>query len=324
MLAYHILGSANPQHAARLLKWIYSAENRYLITFDNPTALEKFQEASKAADNIRTMPTPPVTWGGISMVTSILRSLRTLLQEDNRWEFFILLSDSDVPLKPQDYIRLTLAKEAALGKDSFIHINQESYPEIDFGILDYSRPYAYHKLLPVRDDVKFLVHEQLIGHFEEITQSPIYITKKRVQFHVTDSRHDKLLYIRPLEQVEADFRKSVFSSYTPRFGKVWCILSRRTCNWLLQWKDLSLLFAVFGNTFCSDESFLQTALGGPHFPWFEGLDTSNRLRWHGGTADVISDEKLSSLSASECLFARKVHPSRSDCLFDWIDSWSCR
>jgi hypothetical protein len=104
MLAYHVMGSANPEHAARLLKWIYSIKNRYLVTFDNLSSFEKFKQASKAADNVDAISTPPVTWGGISMVGSILAAMRHLMRVDQQWKYFILLSDSDVSLKSQDDI----------------------------------------------------------------------------------------------------------------------------------------------------------------------------------------------------------------------------
>ncbi|MBV8937247.1 MAG: hypothetical protein JO095_15755, partial [Alphaproteobacteria bacterium] len=152
MLAYHIMGSANPEHALRLLNWIYSAENSYLITFDSPTALERFKQASKRADNIEALYIPPVTWGGISMVASILTALRILLNANKKWSFFILLSDSDVPLKTQEYICMTLMAESDSGKDSFIHVNQERSTELDLSIIDYSVPYKYQELLSVRSD----------------------------------------------------------------------------------------------------------------------------------------------------------------------------
>jgi Core-2/I-Branching enzyme len=322
MLAYHIMGSANPEHAARLLGWIYSRSNIYLVTFDNTSAFEKFKQHSQPASNVDVKLTPPVTWGGITMVSTILSAMAQLSRQCSAWKYFVLLSDSDVPLKCQSYICSTLETEATFGRSIFIHINAEARGGSHTDVADDPLSFKYNRQLSVRTDVEFVVHEQLTEHFRRVTESPIYITSKRLQFHVTDWRHEKALYIRPLDRVEANFRRRIFSKYEPRFGKTWCILSRWACNWLLEWEDLSLLFTAFSSTFCPDESFFHTAFGGAHFPRYDELETSNRFRWLNGTADKISDEKLVALRASPSFFARKVWPERSAGLFDWIDTWS--
>src|SRR5215469_5291577 len=115
MLAYYIMGSANPEHAARLLNSIYFPANQYYITFDNHGALERFKRTSTAFENMIVKCIPSVTWGGISMVASILQGMVNLLKENSHWEYFILLSDSHVALKPQRDICSILEQQAEKG-----------------------------------------------------------------------------------------------------------------------------------------------------------------------------------------------------------------
>jgi len=322
MLAYHIMGSANPEYASRLVDWIHSPNNIYLVTFDNLPALKIFKQNWSPRGNVNCILTPPITWGGISIVSATLWAMGQLLHLNSDWRYFIPLSDSDVPLKRQSDICEILEAKAKSGKTLSLHLNPQRIVSTDYDLIDYSRPLGYRKQLGVRRDVSFVVHDQLADHFQEMTESPIYVTTKRLQFHVTENRRDKTLYIRPLEHNEALFRKSVFTKYKPLFGKFWCILSRESCDWLTHWEDLPLLFTAFSSTFIPDESFLHTALGGEHSPWHRQIETSNRFRWHNGTADAISDLKLSALQACECFFARKVQSDQCARLFHWIDSWS--
>ncbi|MCK8489050.1 beta-1,6-N-acetylglucosaminyltransferase [Paenibacillus sp. MBLB2552] len=114
-IAYFIMAHQKPNMLLRLLNAIYSAENIYLIHIDsgaNDELLELAENLTRSNDNIRTLPSRFLSWGGWSLVQAELDAINYLLNWDQEWEYYINLSGQDFPLVKQEQVRDFLA-----GKD---------------------------------------------------------------------------------------------------------------------------------------------------------------------------------------------------------------
>jgi hypothetical protein len=315
------MGSAHPEHARRLVEWIYRDDNLFLITFDNYIAAQNFKESGVHRDNVDVRITSPVVWGGMSMIYSTLDAIRAVLSYGQEWRYFIPLSDTDIPLKDQQHIISWLNVKSGNGAYVSMHINDWDLPS-NFWIpeIDCNLCYSFERQLDVRSDVKFMVHPQLSENFNILKNSPIYNVDKRQRYHVTENREDKSLYIRPMERSEIEFRRAVFSRHPPKCGKFWCAISRSACEWLMGWPELPSLTEAFSSTFIPDESFLHTAFNSPDFPWPQSIDRKNPVRWNHGAAQSLADKHLSDLQSTTALFARKLdNLSAAPSLIDWVE-----
>eukprot|EP00899_Mesostigma_viride_P024630 jgi/Mesvir1/5351/Mv15439-RA.3 len=109
-------GHADVPAYLRLLRAIYHEDNLVAIHLD-AKAPEKEYDALRSAvegDPLVSRTTfftrrAPATWGGVSMVTTLLRMMSELLRRDPRWEYCVHLSGSDYPLMTQNAFRQLLA-----------------------------------------------------------------------------------------------------------------------------------------------------------------------------------------------------------------------
>jgi len=142
--------------------------------------------------------------------------------------------------------------------------------------------------------------------------------KWRVSLHVTDVSYQKTLIVRPLFREEALGRSKFFARHRPHFGKMWSILHRDTCDWMLNYEQLPEFFLQFGGTFCPDESMLHTLLNSEDNPHRDTI-MNNAFRYNKAAPIAINDFVLPKLQESDDFFARKFSHKNTVKLEAWLD-----
>lgn len=109
-----ILAHDQPDHLARLVKHLQCDWARIFIHIDKKADGAAFKRLIPAQKNTVILEDPhrvAVTWGGFSVVRATLSLLRQSLACGEQFDRFCLLSGSDFPVKPLDFIRSALASD---------------------------------------------------------------------------------------------------------------------------------------------------------------------------------------------------------------------
>ncbi len=127
MIAYFIMVHQYPNQFKKLFKAIYHSENHYLIHIDKKSDNQlhvEIQDFLAGFPNVSLLKSMTTNWGGYSLVDAELKGIKTLLQLNKDWKFFINLSGQDFPLKTQAYIFDYLNRNQ--GKDFLKLSNQKN------------------------------------------------------------------------------------------------------------------------------------------------------------------------------------------------------
>jgi hypothetical protein len=319
MIAYMIMTSAEQYNVRRLINWIYHPNNLYYVSIDKNLDLtaDIGTLGAGAPENIRFRSPLPVVWGGISQVRVTIEAIRAMLEMDSGWEYFVNLSDTDVPLKSQEQIFSILRRRAENEEKNFLKFWQHTSP-IKYPLLDDSVPPNWKEMLPFRNDVRFLVHSQCQSMFSHVSWSPVMKPHLRLAVHVDEKLDPKTLQVSPCRNEEALARQDLFQEHAPSFGKLWSVLHRDTCEWLVSSSLIERFLNVFSTTFCPDESMLHTLLATNKA--FKAHTVRDSLRFASGQPVTVNDTILPRLRASEALFARKLKKTKVDSTLHWLNS----
>ena len=124
--AYFVLVHRYPRQFMRLFMAIYHPANYYLIHVDKTAGVglqAEIRDLLVGFSNAHLLESQNIRWGGYSMVETELRGIKKLLKTSAEWDFFILLSGQDFPLKPQAFVQDFLSQNK--GKD-FITIADQA------------------------------------------------------------------------------------------------------------------------------------------------------------------------------------------------------
>lgn len=297
-IAYLLLAHNSPNHLQRLLNALRYNDDDFYIHVDRKSVC--------SFDNIVgeriffTRESIPVYWGEFSQVETILMLIRQALDSCNKYDYFILLSGSDYPIRSPEYIHRYLGNNYG---DEFINIVK--IPNDEFG-----KPLTRITEYRVGSDkpLKRFIYEKIVG-FRKLFGAGYF---KR---DYTDT----------------------FLGIVPYAGSTWWALSREACSYIVSFTDShNECFEFFRNTLCPDEMFFQTVIGNsefkkrvrhnvtyvdwdrfcPPFPaWING--------WH---TDYFKENRpifdSDAYGMSEMLFARKFADD-SELLTEKIDEWLC-
>ncbi|KAL3910751.1 MAG: hypothetical protein SGPRY_008942, partial [Prymnesium sp.] len=129
-IAFLIMGHRPFAHAtiARLIRPLFSPRHLFILHLDQrtPEHVSSFlhQEYASLA-NVVWLPSRAVGWGGFSMVEVLLAAILTALSAAHGFDFFINLSDADLPLRTERELSAFLAPRRGR---SFVGVK---FPEVD-------------------------------------------------------------------------------------------------------------------------------------------------------------------------------------------------
>src|SRR5437899_3690277 len=112
-IAYLVFAYKNPQLLKRTIERLSSEECAFFIHIDQKSSIKEFSEIR--GDNVFfSEKRIPVYWAEFSGVQAILLLLRRALESTQDYDYFILLSGSDYPLRSVRYIHRFLEENRGL------------------------------------------------------------------------------------------------------------------------------------------------------------------------------------------------------------------
>ena len=315
LVAYLILASHNASQVARLIERLDGPQVRFFVHVDAKSDIRPFMELQSRTQRLVLLKNRvTVFWGGWSVVDATLYLMREACK--HRFRYSVLLSESDYPLKPRDYI------------EGFLRDGNVEY--ISFWRLE-DRPSWQFR-------VNYL-------HYPDS-----YISNERIGPSAT--RLASLWYKRATASSVSAFipRRRRPPRITPYGGAQWWMLSQDAVQYILDAVDENhWMTEFFRFTYVPDEMFFQTVLlNSPLASRAARFD--DYQRWRGkslgagsrrdpelldpttfhyrfqywsrtkGRPATLDIDDLDALQSSQALFGRKFDPGRSAELLNLVDS----
>lgn len=119
-LAYLILAHQLPEQVIRLVQRLLEPDATFLIHIDRKLDDHSFvaMKRTLAASNVHFLPRHLCHWATFSIVRATNAGIRAVVEGNHRFDYLILLSGQDYPIKPVSQVKRTL-REA--GGRSFLH-----------------------------------------------------------------------------------------------------------------------------------------------------------------------------------------------------------
>lgn len=277
-VAYLILAHNNPNHLQRLITALSSSSSVCFIHIDRKSNIEVFSNIHD--DSIYfSEKRASVTWGDFSQVTAILYLLNMALSQQPKFDYFVLLSGTDFPLK------------SAAGIENFFQRNSgtEFINIVQMPCETMGKPISRLTTYKVRPSESRFIR---------------VIRKRMVEFGVVPRYRNY---------------ESYFHELIPYGGSTWWALSREACKYIKSFVERETrIVNFFKNTVCPDESFFQTILGNSPYrakvcrnltytDWSEGGGspaslTEKHLQFFEANPSIVVNDGY---GTGEVIFARK-------------------
>jgi len=283
-IAYLILTHSQPGRTACLAKTLAFDSADVYVHIDAKAEVKNWESCKHLKGNV-TLIKERVNccWGHISLVKASLNLLSQAFHSRQDYDYFILLSGQDYPIKSADYISNFLHQHKGQDFIEYFSLPSEKLREKQGGLYRINRFHQirknYHKEFPPYS--KKPVLNVLFNKWAEI-----YFTKKRPM---------------PL-------------GMQPYGGSQWWMLTNKTVGILLHFLENNpSVEKFFENVWIPDEIFFQTVL--MHLQKEHGLFLVNNNYRHTQWTDhvgentfnpkILCEEDYQALIQSDALFARK-------------------
>lgn len=249
-------------------------------------------ESLSMRDNVVFLARNRCDWGGFGHVEASLKGLRALEDKGARFDYVILLTGQDYPIKSNSYIQEFLGAHWG-------------YSYIDFFPLP-------HKQWPGNGGLDRLLHWHFIlggHHFECPIASPW-------RYH-----HLNLIWNRLITVIPA--KRKWPEKVLPYGGSSYWCLSRECIEYILQYVQANEWWIrYFKHAWVPDELFFQTIL--LNSPYRDRLVNDNLrfIQWTNRqpSPDILTAKDFPSFSTTAKLFARKFDATIDASVLDMIDS----
>jgi hypothetical protein len=108
MIAFFILMHHKPEQAVRLIERLESSQSMFFVHVDRragPTVYKYIETWAAKRERISLVKRHRCHRGGYGIVAATLECLRTALRSNQSFDYAMLLSAQDYPIKPLPYIR---------------------------------------------------------------------------------------------------------------------------------------------------------------------------------------------------------------------------
>lgn len=294
-IAYLILAHDTPNHLRRLVNALQHQGDRFFIHIDKKSDIRLFG-TDKYDDNVIFLEKRlNLWWGEYSIVHATLDLMSHALFSNSDFDYFILLSGSDYPIRSRIQLNRYLAENYGT---EFINLTEMPNDVLDKNV----DRLLYYRFQKKYDDA---LCANLINRVNSFMRK-IGITRD----------YSNLLY--PLK---------------PFAGSQWWALTRDACHYILSFvEENQSVVHFFKNTHTPDESFFQTIIGNSSFRQKVGRNLTYADWQHFGPPfpacinmwhiDLFRQKKpffyTDSYGSGELFFARKF-PDESEALVDEID-----
>ena len=288
-LAYLILTHNQPRQAACLAKTLANCGGHVFMHVDAKSDLTAWQRCLGSNEHITLLQERvSCCWGHFSLVKASLELLRHAASIDN-WDYFILLSGQDYPVKSLAQIETFFKQHQGQDFMEYFPLPSEKLREKQGGLYRINR---FHQ-----------IRENYHSEFPPYSKKPLLNTLFNKWAALYASTKRKM----PLDM-------------QPYAGSQWWMLTGNTVGVLLQFLEQHpSVEAFFRNVWIPDEIFFQTVL--LHLQKQHGFNITNNpyryTEWsdHAGektfNPKVLCEADFEKLLRSEALFARKFDENAS-------------
>lgn len=297
MIAYHILCHGNFKQVAQLVEALYTPENTFLIDVDDGQQPDTRPIRNwLARPNVHLTVDGDIGWGGAGTLRKTIRGAFRLLELDQSWRYYVVLSGQDLPLKSNQAISETLAAGDADGI-SYIRIHRP--PTLELADLPVDNPGTDCVLWGDRGHTRVYAKPGTIN-----PQIGMYA---RRLVDVTEVGRGGEVYVGTADSLLLQRRENFFTQYPFHTGANWFNLHRSLLEHMHSDPFAYELFDVLRTTFIPDESYFQTYIMSSPF--------RERVSHHFGRlilrpgpiprVKVLDMGDWDQIAASNDLFARK-------------------
>lgn len=282
-IAYVILVHKNPQQFGQLIASLECDHAHFYVHVDKHSDISQFKKAIIGIDSqkITFLKRFDGRWGGFGIIKAEVHALRTIVQSKVDFDFILLLSGQDYPIKSSSYIFDFLSKNK---EKSFVDYFPMPFAQWPNGGMD--RIHRYHFKL-----------------FRENFAFPPY-------------KEPKSLKMKVFYWVLSFFFKERKLPYglKPFGGEHWWNFNMNTARHILKFmKEHPKYLSFHKYSFCADEMFFQTILLNSDDPKIVESLVNDDLRYYDWSEGKDSPKILSSIdfqeiSKSQKLIARKFDP----------------
>lgn len=311
-LAYIILTHNFPDQLGRLINRLAGPEITFVVHIDLKVKIDPFLKVAR-------MCTSPVffaerescSWGDVSLVKATLNSIDALIKNQIIFDYAILLSGQDYPVKSNEYIL-----------EFFNNSDRNLYMEI-FDKAACTKGWQ-HLVFSFRLNKHFLLKQGDWYSFSKSKRAGELCIRKKIGEDWTKiEKRDigefsqKLIFPRRLPL-----------NLKPWGGSQWWALTYDAIKYIFDFCHNHLDYLAFHqSTYIPDEIFFQTII--MNHPFFNKYVINHRLRfldWSKDPKPMVFDDTYLTEFEEICrenpnfLFARKFEPIRSERILNYIDN----
>lgn len=295
-LAYLIPAHNTPNHLSRLINALNVPGVHFFIHIDRKSNNLLFEEKINIPNITFIKNRVSVYWGEFSQVQTTINLIIEALNSQNKFDYLILISGSDYPLKSASYINDSFTQRVG---SEFINLvempNQKAAKTLE-------RLYKYQA--------------------QTLHDNRLYKIIVKILF----------ILINKILRWKRDYEKALVQ-LKPYAGSSWWALSAEACQYILLFIETNPeVVEFFKNTLFPDESFFQTIIGNSKFRT-QVKRNLTFTEWKSiRNPELLTIEHLQNLKImdkimkedvyghGELLFARKFRDDSLE-LTDFIDNW---
>jgi hypothetical protein len=296
-IAYIILAHKNFRQLKRLISRLENNHAHFFIHISKTSEKTFFRQTQiflNKKDNCQLIIRERVRWGDFGIVQAALNGIKAICDHQKTFDFAVLLSGQDYPLKSNCEINSILSQKK--GKQI---LEIFPLPRNDWG----------HK-----------------GGLERLKKYYFWIGSNMYRFPPTSTQSSFFKrFIDPIGQFLWKVH-SLPKSIAPYGGSFWWCLSKDCITYINRYvhsKDGIRLVKFFRHTLHPSEMFFQTIIMNSHL---KGSALHHNMRFvefpkGNGHPKTLTKEDKNRLLASNCLFARKFDLELDAQIFDIIDQY---
>lgn len=288
-IVYIISAYKLPYLLVRLVHRLQSGNATFFIHVDKKTPLNIFKQMTDGlqfSENVYFLKRHNCYWGDFGHVEASLQGIEELLKRDIYFDYAVLLTGQDYPLKKNDDI------------ETFFEKNN------DYSFIKYASP----------PDKNWVGDRLEYWHY--------HIFGKHIRFPM-DAQSGKFIILKKLLNLPFSGKRESPPGLDLYGGSSYWNLSREAIYYISDYVDRNPDFVrFFRRTYISDEFFFQTILLNSHLKEKIVNDDLRHIDWsgrYGAYPTIFRKDDFNELRSSSKLFARKFDSSVDSDVLDMLD-----
>lgn len=321
MIAYHILCHDNLSQVVRLLDAVYDRDDVYLIDIDDSNNPDlRVLNALPNRPNVHIMCDANIGWGGCGTLRKTINGAFKLLDLRKNWQYYVVLSGQDLPLKSNQHIKDALAAREN-EKINYIEchasrpLSPDQVPQMQLVSRSTASTNGDYQLLADRGHTRVYIKPG--------TMDIHYTMHVRTLLNVIEVGGKSEVYLENAEPLLLQSRANYFRKYPFHTGANWFNLHREFLEYMRNDAFALELFSAMRTTFIPDESYFQTYIMSTRFRDSVCGDIGRHIlrpldSARNADVKVFDQHDWDSISQSSALYGRKFDTRRDLQIVDQV------